>query len=338
MRKRRRLFILVMAGMMSLSFICTGLAAEKFTARYTDQHPPKHFLAQVAYKFSQAVDKRSGGRLKINVFPTAQLYQDREVIEAVRSGSVDFGNVNIGQWAGLYPIMHLIEYMPFEIDTALAYKMIDGKVGEIWKEKMLKIGIMPLMWVPTALHDGVTNNKREIKVPDDFKGLMIRVPHPSIEYRVKAFGGVPVSIPASDMFSALQYGTVDGVWTALVSFQARKLYEIQKYLTIFEMGPNFHPSIMNYKFFQKLPKDLQDIVVQSGLEVQKWGRQAVEREEKDATEKLQKAMKVHLQTPEEIKLFRDKLKSQTQDFIKHTGAEGENLVQVVYQMKKEMGK
>jgi C4-dicarboxylate-binding protein DctP len=292
----------------------------------------------MAYKLSDAVDKRSGGRLKINVFPTSQLYQDREVIEAVRSGSVEFGNVNIGQWAGVFPIMHLIEYMPFEIDTALAYKMADGKVGEIWKEKMLKIGIMPLMWVPTALHDGVTNNKREIKVPDDFKGLMIRVPHPSIEYRVKAFGGVPVSIPASDMFSALQYGTVDGVWTALVSFQARKLYEIQKYLTIFEMGPNFHPSIMNYKFFQKLPKDLQDIVVQSGLEVQKWGRQAVEREEKDATEKLQKAMKVHLQTPEEIKLFRDKLKSQTQDFIKHTGAEGENLVQGVYQMKKEMGK
>jgi C4-dicarboxylate-binding protein DctP len=313
-------------------------AAEKFTARYTDQHPPKHFLAQMAYKFSQAVDKRSGGRLKINVFPTSQLYQDREVIEAVRSGSVEFGNVNIGQWAGLYPIMHLIEYMPFEVNTALAYKMVDGKVGEVWKEKMLKVGIMPLMWVPTALHDGATNNKREIKAPDDFKGLMIRVPHPSIEYRVKAFGGVPVSIPASDMFSALQYGTVDGVWTALVSFQTRKLYEVQKYLTIFEMGPNFHPAIMNQKFFQKLPKDLQNIVMESALEVQKWGRQQVEKDEKEATEKLQKAMKVHLQTPAEIKLFRDKLKFQTQDFIKHTGAEGENLVQMVYQMKKEKGK
>ena len=338
MNRGRIFFMWVIAGIILVSFSNPAFSAEKFTVRYTDQHPPKHFLAQMAYKFSEAVDKRSGGRLKINVFPTAQLYQDREVIEAVRSGSVEFGNVNIGQWAGLYPIMHLIEYMPFEIDTALAYKMIEGQVGEVWKEKMLKVGIMPLMWVPTALHDGVSNSKREVRVPDDFKSLMIRVPHPSIEYRVKAFGGVPVSIPASEMFSAMQYGTVDGVWTALVSFQTRKLYEIQKYLTIFDMGPNFHPSIMNYKFFQKLPKDLQDIVVGSAQEIQKWGRQQVEKDENDATEKLQKAMKVHLQTPEEIKLFRDKLKPQTQDFIKDTGTEGEKLVQMVYQIKKEMGK
>ncbi|MBI5967000.1 MAG: TRAP transporter substrate-binding protein DctP, partial [Deltaproteobacteria bacterium] len=312
MIKFRLLFVGTVIGIVLIFLASSVLPAEKpITLRFTDQHPPKHFLAQLAFRLAEAVGKRSGGRLKIQVYPSAQLYQDREVIEAVRNMSVEIGNVNIGQWASVYPIMHLIENMPFEVDTSLGYKLIDGKIGMVWKEKMQKIGIMPLMWVPTALHDGLTNNKREIRTPDDFKGLMIRVPHPSIQYRVKVFGGAPVSIAASEMYMALQRGTVDGCWTALASVQARKLYEVQKYLTIFEMGPNFHPTIMNIKSFQNLPKDLQNILLQSALETQKWGRQEVEKEEAEATEKLQKTMRIHILTSEENKIFKDKLKFQT---------------------------
>ena len=322
-----------------LAFSIPALAAEKvITIRYTDQHPPKHFLAQLATRFADTVNKRSGGRLKVVVYLSGQLYQDREVIDAVRTNSVEIGNVNIGQWGGIYPLLNLIDYMPFEVDDALGYKLIDGKIGEVFREQMKKAGVMPLMWVPTALMDGVTNNKRELRVPDDFKGLLIRAPHPAGEYRLKAFGASPVVIPASDMFTALQYGTVDGCWTALASVQSRKLYEIQKYLTVFSLGPNFHPTIMNLKSFQGLPKDLQEIVLQSAMEIQRWGRQAVDREENDSLEKLKKEMKTFVLAGNNAKPFAEKLKSITEEYIKIAAPEGEKLVQTVYQIKREGAK
>ncbi len=340
MRRWRMLLVSAMAISILICFPNLGLTADKaINARFTDQHPNKHFLAQLASRFAETVEKRSAGRLKIRVFPNAQLYKDREVIEAVRSTSVEMGNVNLGHWTSIYPSMNLIEHLHFAgIEIPFWYRLFDGQLGEIFGEKMKKVGALPLMWLPTSTADAITNNKRAIHAPNDFKGLLIRVPDNARQTRVEHLGGIPVNIPASDIYTSLQYGTIEGAWTALVSIYDRKLYEIQKFLTVFPGNPSFNSTIVSYKFFQSLPKDLQDILLQCAGETQRWGRQAVEKDETEKIQRLGERMKVNIISAQEVTAFKEKLKGEIQEFIKSAGPEGEELVKLVQKMQKEAGK
>jgi len=204
------------------------------------------------------LEKQSGGRLILEIYPGAQLGNEAEMSESMQLGTQEafVGGVFDAQT----PKLNLI-LMPFFFPTqADLMKIARSDIGTMIMKDAEKYGIKML-----AFGDGgsrhFTNNMRPIKSPTDMKGLKIRTPPiESIIKCVQALGGNPVSIPYGETYMALKTGVADGQENPLANIGDMKFFEVQKYMTLIDYQFHPEPFDVNLKWFNSLPADLQKIM------------------------------------------------------------------------------
>ncbi len=204
------------------------------------------------------MEKQSGGRLVLEIYPGAQLGNEAEMIESMKMGTQEafVGGVFDAQT----PKLNLI-LMPFFFPTqADLMKIARSDIGAMIMKDAEKYSIKML-----AFGDGgsrhFTNNMRPIKSPADMKGLKIRTPPiESIIKCVQALGGNPVSIPYGETYMALKTGVADGQENPLANIGDMKFFEVQKYMTLIDYQFHPEPFDVNLKWFNSLPADLQKIL------------------------------------------------------------------------------
>ena len=196
-----------------------------------------------AVVFKHEVESRTGGRVKVDVFPGGQLGNERELIEALRMGTVEMAITSDGPVGGFFePI--LVLGIPYAFpSTVTAWKALDGPFGQELMESMRqKTGIRCLAVTENGFRH-FTNNSRVIKGPADMKGLKIRtMENPSHMAIVKAMGADPTPIAFGELYSALQQKIVDGQENPIAVLYMIKGYEVQKYLTL--DGHVYNPSFL----------------------------------------------------------------------------------------------
>ena len=208
--------------------------------------------------FKDYVEKKSNGRLVVELYPGAMLGNESEMIESLKMGTQE-GFVG-GVFDAQTPKLNLI-LMPFFFKSQDdLMKVARSDIGKMIMKDAEKYGIKML-----AFGDGgsrhFTNNKRPIRSPDDMKGLKIRTPPlESIIKCVQALGGNPVSIPYGDTYMALKTGVADGQENPLANIGDMKFYEVQKYLTLIDYQFHPEPFDFNLAWFNSLPSDLQKIL------------------------------------------------------------------------------
>jgi C4-dicarboxylate-binding protein DctP len=312
-------------------------AAEKtITAKFSLQFPPKHHLVRAANLFAKTVAEKSQGSIKIQVFPVGQIYKETEIVDAVRSLSVEVGDVLLERWGGfdeLFDVLGANKYLVVGYD--LAWRLADGKAGNYLSELMKKQGCYPIFWSCSGVYKGITNSKRPIVRPADLKGLLIRVSNAPIGETIKLFGGSPVLMSGGESYDAMQRKTVDGSETTLSSVFDRKYYEVQKYLSVYMDYPSYHTWIVNWKWWNDLPKEKREILRQAALAAQNWDRQELDDIEADYIKKLQKLMTTHMQTNAEADEWRKACQPISEGWLKKTGAEGKKLLDLVNETVKE---
>jgi len=222
--------VIVVAAM--FVFVLPVLAAEytiKVGTITAESHPDCILMNEV---FKKYVEEQSEGRIKVELYPNAQLGGDREMAEAVQVGILQIALPVVSVTSSFEKSFNVVE-MPYLFTTReSAFKALDGDLGQELDRRLLKTGMMNLGYYENGFRH-ITNNKGPIHSPADLKGVKIRtmeVP-PHITF-FKKLGANPTPMSFGELYTALQQGTVDAQENPLAIINESRLYEVQKYISL----------------------------------------------------------------------------------------------------------
>lgn len=219
-----------------------------------------------ALKFKELVEQGSNGEIKINVHPASELGDGKSSLQGVRMGTIDITMTGNPYFTSFAPEMNVLD-LPFLFSSEEhVYKVLDGEVGKILSDGLSRHNMKALALWEIGFRN-VTNNVRPVKAPVDMKGLKLRTtPNPA---HVKAFellGANPTPMPFTELYVALQTGTVDGQENPVVHIYNSRLHEVQKFLSLTAHAYTAAPLVINLKKFNSLPAEYQDLLVSAAHE------------------------------------------------------------------------
>jgi TRAP-type mannitol/chloroaromatic compound transport system substrate-binding protein len=225
---------------------------------------PKNFpgIGTSAETLAKDITEMSGGRLTVKVYAAGELVPALEVFDAVSRGTAEMGHSASYYWKGKVPAAQFFTTVPFGL-TAQEFNawIYYGGGLELWEELYAPFNLIPMpVGNPGAQMGGWFN--KEINSLEDFQGLKMRMPGLGGEV-LKKIGATPVTLPGSEIFTALQTGTIDATeWVGPYNDLAFGLYKAAKYYYY----PGWHEPgsavelTVNKDAFEALPSDLQAIV------------------------------------------------------------------------------
>ena len=233
---------------------------------------------QVALKFAELVKEKSGGTVEIEVFPSSTLGNDRDLIEGMQLGSVDFALV-AGVLSNFHQPMSILELPYLFRDQAHLEKVLYGEVGTQLKQELLdNAQIRGLeFWVrgPREL----TAN-RAINSVEDLKGLKIRVPEiPASIAAWEAMGATPTPMAFGEVYSSLQTGVIDAQENPLAFINSNKLLEVQDYVMLTNHVYGYVMLTMSDMTYQKLNEEQRKAVEEAALEAREFENKLVAEQE-----------------------------------------------------------
>ncbi|AEG92562.1 TRAP transporter substrate-binding protein [Ramlibacter tataouinensis] len=243
--------------------------------------------------FAREVDKRTGGRYKVQTFYSGSLGGERESIEAVQLGTQELAFSSTGPVPNFVPETKILD-VPFLFrDKAHARAVLDGPIGQEMLGKFDSKGFKALAWGENGFRH-MTNSKRPVTAPEDLKGLKMRtMENPVHVTAYKGLGIVTTPMAFPEVFTALQQGTVDGQENPLSVIMAAKFDQVQKHLSL--TGHVYSPCIfvMNKAAFDKLSAADKQAFLDAAKEAVKANRARVDEDDaKGAAELKAKGMQV----------------------------------------------
>ena len=237
--------------------------------------------SRVARYFAQLVEERSGGNVTVDVFPNDQLAGGNATkgIEMIAQGSVDlaaYATCTLAVIDSQLPVATI----PWSFDSYTeAREVIDSTGGAYYAERLAEKGITYL----ASFHNGfrqLTNSKTVVDDPSDLKNLKIRVPGSEVYMGFfRALGADPTSMSWSEVFTAIQQGTIDGQENGASVTSTAKMDEIQKYMTIWNYSYENDLFIANTRIWESLDENTRQLLTECAKEACNWGRDTLEAEE-----------------------------------------------------------
>ncbi|MBD3829702.1 MAG: TRAP transporter substrate-binding protein [Arcobacter sp.] len=282
---------LVLGTIAAAMLATSGLAAD-YTMKVSHVVSASTPKGKAADFFEKRVEELTGGKIDVQVFPNSQLYGDGEEMKALVMNNVQLIMPSLSKFTSIAPQMQLFD-LPFIFrDKAHLYNVMDGEVGKTLKSFVDEKKQMMAMDYWDAGFKHFSSSKQPIVTPEDAKGLKFRIQSSKVlEAQFKAVGGNPQVLPFSEVYSALQQGVVDGTENPLSNFYTKKFHEVQSSLTLSNHGYLGYLVVMNSKFWDKLPKDLQANVAQAMKEATELERKESAVEDAKIMEELSKYSK-----------------------------------------------
>jgi TRAP-type C4-dicarboxylate transport system substrate-binding protein len=260
----------------------------KFALSLAKDHP----MGIGAQKFADLVSQKTGGKIKITVFPGAVLGGDPQNLAAVRGGTLDFTTMATGLLAGLNKEFMIFDF-PFQFkDSREAYAISDGPVGTRLLGKLADQGVVGLgIWDLGFRH--ITNSRRSITKPEDVQGLKVRV-------------------IASPIY-------IDGQDNPVGVIESAKFAEVQKYLSITRHFYTGMPLLMSKKTWDSMSPAEQTVIREAADEAKAEERKLVQAQEAESIERLRKAMQVNELEAPELDRMREKVQPVVEKFVAEVG-------------------
>ncbi|AER65963.1 TRAP dicarboxylate transporter, DctP subunit [Thermovirga lienii DSM 17291] len=301
--------------------------------KLSNQLPPSHFISKGMDIFAQKVSEYSNGELKVEVFHSAQLFKDTEVVEAIQEGLVEMALIPVNKWSGMIPAADVFE-MPFIFkDLTSPEKFIKAGASDLLDKEFVKKGAKVVFWVDYGLVQ-FFNNKRPLTKPEDFAGLKIRTFSKGTADTVSALGGTPVVMSSSEMYMALQRGTVDGATTGMPAAVSRKIYEVQKYMTLANYTTAQFCVQANLDWWDSLSEKEKEILLKAGADAEKNIRSSIADAESKAYEVIKNAgLEIYELNEQERELFKQATEPVRDAFVKNTGDLGKQLMEIANSIK-----
>lgn len=255
-------WILVLTAL-ALVFAALPAAADTVVLRLGETHVADYPTTKGNYEFARLVEERTGGRIKIEVYHSSQLGQEKAVIEQVQFGAVDFTRVSISPLSAFAPAFDALQMPYLYRGEEHMWKVLDGPIGEEFLASLEPANFIGLAWYDSGARN-FYNSKKEIKSVADLKGMKIRVQESKLMMGlVSALGAVPTPMPFGEVYSALQTGVIDGAENNWPSYFSTSHYEVAKYFTL--DGHTRVPEILiaSKISMDKLSKEDREIIKQA---------------------------------------------------------------------------
>ena len=263
-------------------------AAAQTELKFGHVGEPGSLFQKSADEFAKRANEKLAGKVKVVVFGSSQLGGDKELLQKLKLGTVDFAlpSTVMSSESDLFGIFE----MPYLVKDRKHMKAIEKEV--FWPRlapEAEKKGLKVLaVWENGYRH--ITNNRHPIKVPTDLQGIKLRVPEG--KWRVKmfqAYGANPSPMKFSEVFTALQTGVMDGQENPFSQIVSAKFQEVQKFLSL--TGHVYTPAYITVgsKKWASLPADARKVLEDTAKDVQSFVYATAEKDESELLGKIKSA-------------------------------------------------
>lgn len=282
------------AGILSALIMCVGLAtasnvaAETMELKFGHVGAPGSLFAISAEEFAKRANEKLGDKAKVVVYGSSQLGGDKELLQKVKLGTVDFALPSTVM-SSVVPEFGLFE-MPYLVKDRdhmkrIAEEIVIPKLAPLAEKQGYKI-----IGVWENGFRQITNNVRPIKTPKDLEGVKLRTPKG--KWRVKmfqAYGANPSPMALSEVFVALQTGVMDGQENPLIQIYSQKFQEVQKYLSL--TGHVYTPAyvVVSARGWEKLPADVRKTLEETASGMQDFVYETAAAKDDELLEKMKES-------------------------------------------------
>ena len=299
-----------LAGLMAVLLAASTAFAGPIVIKFSHVVAVDTPKGQAAEYFKKLVEERSHGAIKVEVYPNASLYDDREALEALSMNAIQMAAPSFSKFTSFVPQLELFD-LPFLFnDVDHLHRVLNGEVGQKLLDMVGKKGLVGLAYWDNGFKE-LSANKPLIK-PEDAAGLKFRIMSSKVlEAQFKALDANPQVLPFSEVYSALQQGVVDACENPLSNFYTKKFYEVQKDLTLSNHGYLGYMVVTNKLFWKKLDDGQRALITQAMKEATEYGDKLAQ----DMDVKYLKEIKaagtttIHELTPQQRKAWKAKLVS-----------------------------
>ncbi len=282
-------------------------ADDVVTLKMAHQWPddPNDYVVSTGKQFAAEVEKRSGGRIKINIFPAESLVKALDTHSALRSGSVDLAIYPYIYAAGAIPEMNLI-LLPGLWKTP--QDVFRFRSSEPWNEieaKAEAFGFKTVCWI--QISGGVASKSKPINLPGDLAGQKVRAAGKMMEAALQKAGASTVSMSSTEAYSAMQLGLLDAVWTSSGTFGSYRLYEVSKFYNSpedYSVYFTIEPIAISMRTWRKLTPEQQAMIMDVGHGLEQKAFDAAVADDRRVAQLFAGAgAKIHKMTLDEWKQF-----------------------------------
>lgn len=215
----------------------TMLGADSATVRLkvgTTTAPEGHYVKGLQ-EMQKLLEEYSDGEMTLDIYPNSQLGNERDMMENVGMGVQEMCLISTGPIPNFVSDFAVLDLPYLFENEEQAYKVLDGEVGTSLLGQLDSQGIKGVGFWENGFRE-VTNDKKEIVTPDDLKGMKIRTMENNVHMATyQALGATATPMAWSEIFTALQQGTVDGQENPIAIIESAKVYEVQKYVSMIDL-------------------------------------------------------------------------------------------------------
>lgn len=317
-----------------MGFTWTVQAAEvinwKFAHGLTVRGP---LYQQASEEFGPRLEKATGGRLKVTHL---SIITGLDVMTALRDGRVQVGDMTLSYVDATYPIWNfsiLPDLIPqnkkddyLKVMDEIVRPYVERDVRRVYNST---VGLYQL-WDSHRWYTPFP-----LKKLDDFKGKKFRTDGVIFANMARAYGGAPVSMPFSDVYTSLQRRLVDGCTSADTAILGSKMYEVLKYISNWHDGIGTWATYVSLKALDALPADLRPVVVEEIKRMDLYYKKAGPEYADKCLKELEKhGMIVIEPSPEDLTKARELIKPVQEEWFKISGNEGREVVRKIHELLK----
>ena len=318
---RAGLAALVLAG--SAAFGPASAEMPEMTLKFGHPYNEAHPLAQGAQMFADEVAEKSGGAITVEVYPNSTIGDPRDLVESMQIGIVDFALIPTTNAASFFAPLDIF-YLPFLFrDSAHAYAVSDGPVGQkLYEDMLAATGIRTLGMMESGFRTITTKNTK-VEMPEDMQGIKFRVINNPLNVATfKALGANPTPMALSEVFTGLQQGTVDGQDNPVGNVKAFGFDKVQDYITLSNHQWAGIMFLADDKMWQELPAEVQELFAAAAKDAVDWERAEITKVEGENLAEMEAAgMTVTRLSPEQAAAFQKAMEPVWDEYGEKIGAD-----------------
>lgn len=296
--KRSKGFIIAIIAVFALVALLAGCGQKqpaqqtqdvKYKLKLATQLPDTHPVAAAAIVFAKKVNERGKGQIEVTVFNNGTLGQERDLVEGMKLGTIDIANVNGALMTAFSPRWQLFSLPYLFQSEEHMNQVVNGPIGQDLFKDLEKNGVKGLAYQWSGFRS-ITTKKGPINTPEDLKGLKIRtMPSKTMVDAVNNMGAIATPMDQGAVYNALQSGILDGWENNPATVLSYKMNEVCPYFSFTNHFATPNILLMSVKTWDKLPPELQKIIMEVSAESQKDESEIFHKNEKENIEKLKAA-------------------------------------------------
>ena len=265
-------------------------AMDPITLRFGTNQASSSVAFQGCQHWADTVKEKTNGKVTIEVYESNTLGSQADMLDGLKMGTIELSFNSPATMSAAVPQVGVLDLPYIFTSKEQAYAVLDGEIGrEIFSAAEQQEGYYVLASFEGGFRQSI-NTKKDVAALADYAGLKFRCPESKIYLGLyEKLGSIPTAMDMSEVFTALQNGTVDGSESPIFTIYSNSWYEAAKHLTIDNHIYACNPILVSAKYFDKLPAAIQTLLRETCQEAAQWEREKTTQEEESVIEKMEAA-------------------------------------------------